>query len=325
MQDQRFEGLGPDEQWQAWDAEVTDPRPRIATGFSELDALLKRQSMAPGTFVIHGGRPHTRKTAIMANVIVNMLRADVPVGLVGLDEATPTYVAKVASAMSGVDEDHLEEHWSALDDVRADYLELTKQLSLTRGYRPTFEELEGWLATSEVAGARPRIVFIDHLNLLFRDKYAGADNQRVPRVAEALQVWAKQQEVVVYALHHVGRADDYKRRYHGATPMTLESLKYGGEEFADIVLGTFRPAMDPVGNMTEDQARSALGDSFDLDDWQDARDRVEAHRDSTFVQLLKNRPGKQLCPQGIHLKSIGTSQQMRQSSDLVGDDMRRAS
>lgn len=322
-----FEGLGPDEQWQAWEERATDERERVATGFRALDDLLAGGGFAPGTLVILGGRTHTRKTTVMMNFIANMLVRDIPVGLIGLDETPQSYVAKLASAISGVAHTELEANWGSdvHKKVKADYMDLAKNLSITRGYRPDFNKLTGWLNTAEVTmAARPRVVFLDYVSLLTRDKYAGAENQRVSRLIEGLQVWTNEQEVVTIALHQVGRMDEGTlMRYHGDTPMTLESLKYGGEEIADIVLGTFRPSLNPLGNMAEEQARMDLGDRFDFDTWSEAVDRVRAQQDTTFLQLLKNRPGVHLNHRGIPLKSVGLSQQMRPTDEMVSGSMLR--
>ena len=80
--------------------------------------------------------------------------------------------------------------------------------------------------------------------------------------------------------------------------MQLESLRSGGEEAADIVLGTYRPALCPLGNMSYSEAEADLGKDFDEDRWQAAQDRVRRFEHSTLLQLLKNRPSQK----GLHLR-----------------------
>ena len=92
--------------------------------------------------------------------------------------------------------------------------------------------------------------------------------------------------------------------------MSLEGLKYGGEEIADIVLATYRPALSPVGNMSWDMARQFKGDKYSKDDWFEATERVARYKDYTFLQLLKNRPGTHVDEKGIPLRSKGESMQM---------------
>jgi hypothetical protein len=207
----------------------------------------------------------------------------------------------------------LEEDWEGTADRREEVRALLAgRFSLFKAPRPSFERLTAWLedeAPYHMDGdERPQVVFIDYLSLLARDRYAGQEVQRVQRLAEDLQVWTDSNEVVTIAIHQVGRLDEgTNKRYHGDTPLSLESLKFGGEEQADIVLGTYRPALSPLGNMTFDEARADLGERFDEDAWNDAVSRVQQHRDTTFIQLLKNRPGVNLNYRGVVLRSPSKS------------------
>lgn len=321
MGQQHFQGLGPAEQLREWEAVATDPRPRAASGIAPLDDLLNRRSFGPGELVVLGGRMHTRKTGVACNIIVNMLRAGVPVGLVGLDESPAMYVAKLASVMSGVAHTTLGENWHTpkLEKIRDEYRELAKNLSVTKGYRPTFESLTGWLDTAEVTSARPRVVVIDYLSLLARARYQKGNAERVQNLAEDLQVWTNDNEVTTIVLHQVGRMDDTTKRYHGDSPMTPEQLMYGGEQAADIILSTFRPSLEPIGNMTEQQA---LAEGIDQEEWESKRELVEQYRDITMLQLTKNRPGVRLLHRGLKLRSFGESQKMEPVETSVGEDMK---
>lgn len=307
------QGLSGSEQLAIWKKDATDPRPRAASGWPQLDGLLRKQSFGPGTLAFLAGRMHTRKTAVMMNLIHNMLAANVPVGLVGLDEAPFMYVAKLASVMDQTAHTVLDEQWltdlSAIAGVSTDYEALTQKFSLTHTTRPTLSNLSQWVEMEETrVGERMRVVFVDYLSLLERGKYAGKESERIPRLCEELQVWANAEEMVIIALHQVGRQDDSAlKRYHGSTPLTPEQLMYGGEQQADIILGTYRPALDPTGNWSQEEA---LSQGMDLSDWQAAADRVRAFQQDTMLQLIKNRPGIALNPQGIRLRSVGDSQKM---------------
>jgi replicative DNA helicase len=317
-----LEGLGPDEQVAEWERVALDPRPRAASGFDPLDDLLNRRSFGPEELVILGGRMHTRKTAVMVNVIANLLRAGVPTGLVGLDEGPAKYVAKLASVLCGVPHTTLmePEHWNSkrMKQVRDEYKELAKLFSLTCRYRPTFDQLTGWLETADVTAARPRVVFIDYLSLLAFERYSKGNTERVQRLAENLQVWTNEQGLTVVALHQVGRADDTSKRYHGDSPMTPEQLMYGGEQAADIILSTFRPELEPIGNMTE---RQALAEGIDGEEWEAKRTLVEQFEGITMLQLTKNRPGVRLLYRGFPLKSHGESQRMVPIEDQLDEGM----
>lgn len=300
------------EQLEVWKKDALDPRPRAQSGWTELDSLLRKQSFGPGTLAFLAGRLHTRKTAVAMNLVHNMLQAGVPVGLVGLDEAAFMYVAKLASVLTGISHLVLDEWWhnpNLIAPVESKYLALTDKLSVYTQERPTLAKLGDWLEELDLMGAeRPRVVFIDYLALLERDKFAGRESTRIPRLCEDLQVWTNTQGITTIALHQVGRMDDNQSsRYHGHRPITPEQLMYGGEQQADIIMGTYRPSLDPVGQLTWEEAEAQ---GMKQDEWQKSADRVLAYEQDTMLQLVKNRPGTQLCVPGIRLRSKGDSQKM---------------
>lgn len=320
-------GLSVHEQLARAEAVATDPRPRVSTGWPALDRLLHRGSLGPGTMCLFGGRIHTRKTAVVLNLIANLLQADVPTGLVGLDEPPHMYVMKLASVLSRMSAADIEIGWDgdASRAARQQYERVAHRLTITEGSRPSFKDLTAWLDAAEVdTGARPRVVFIDYLARLGgRSKFSGKDVEYIPRLAEELAVWTNEQELVTIAIHHAGKTDEgSNRKYHGDQPMTIEQLRFSVDEPADLVFATFRPELDPVGNMSQAQAAA---EGIDLDKWQDAADRVLAERDKTYLQLLKNRPGTHLERKGIALRSIGESQLMVPTDMEVDENMELAS
>jgi hypothetical protein len=230
-----------------------------------------------------------------------------------MDEAPYMYVSKIASALTGEPHVELDDAW-VLDRPRIDklspkYLLAATNLTMTKGHRPSLDELTEWLKMEgQRMGGDIRVVFLDYLSLLERAAFSGKDATRIPQLCENLQVWTNQHELVTIVLHQVGRMDDnVTKRYHGSTPITPEQLMYGGEQQADIILGTYRPALDPIGMMAQEEA-TAQG--IALADWQFKRDRALAYGQDTMLQLIKNRPGVALEPQGIRLRSVGLSQKM---------------
>ncbi len=318
-----------------WRAQATDDRPRVRTGWPSFDQLLRRGGLAPGTLVILAGRTRTRKTTAALNITANLLREGVHVGFVGLDESPASYVAKLMSVVARRPSEWLEEclvanrYDSDVQEAIDGYEALARRLSLARGYRPTTKELSEWQEAAEFVVQEPmRVVVIDYVSLLTRDRYAGPEVQRVQRLIEDLQVWTNERQLVTIALHQVGRFDEGTGgRYHGDVPLTLEGLKWGGEEVADLVWATYRPALDPVGHMSWPQAQ-AWNPKMAQEEWEMARDSVRRFEKTTFIQLLKNRPGTHTCEEGIPLISPDESMFMREAEPgeveetKVGEDMR---
>lgn len=320
-----FEGVSAEEQLAALAERALDDRPVSRTGFPDLDKLFHRGGLHPGTLVVLGGRMHTRKTTFAMNWMWNLVVSGVPVGFVTLDESLPQYVAKMMSVQSQLPQEWLEENWATgkVEKLRARYLKEAALLTMTKGYRPNTQQLTQWLEMGTNDGGfieQPRVVFVDYVSLLVH--YRGkSETSRVQVLMEDLQVWTKENDIIVVALHQAGRMDEgVSKRYHGDTPMTAEALMHGGEQQADIVLATYRPALNQLGNMSMDQAEMILGDNFDEEKWQEAKARVRRYERSTFVQLLKNRPGTKLNFEGVELYSPNESQAMTQAGDSVGDD-----
>lgn len=306
-------------------AYINDPHGRIGTGFPSLDELLRRGGMGPGTLCLFGGRTRTRKTTVMCNMIVSMLQAGVQVGLVGLDEPRHSYIAKLMSVMSGLNLDELEAKWGTHEGhmMRDAWESLAMNFIMYKGYAPDVpDDLTSWLLQCEVEHAlRPQVVFIDYTSKLGRRNFDGNETQRVERLIQRLDVWTKENELITIGLHQVGRLEEGTGlRYHGDTPMTLEHLRYGGESEADIVFGTYRPSLMPFGNMRYDQARQFKGESFKQEAWEQAKELVHKYQDTTFLQLIKNRPGVKVSEEGIPLKSIGETMVVQEDQTILSWD-----
>jgi hypothetical protein len=258
-------------------------------------------------------------------MMVSMAQANIPVGLVGLDEQPWQYTASILSVVSGKSRDWVEQLWDEPQGLalRKEYADLSKgRIHMLTGRKPTVDDIEAQVELAGVGGESPKVVFIDYLNKMTRNKEYGWDEvKRIPRLVEHLGEWSTATGVVVVALHQLSRNDEFggvNARNAGHLPVTLAQLKYGGEEDADMVLGTYRPAMDPLGTMSKDMAELALGDRFDEEAYWEARSRVRKYKDSTFLQLLKNRPGVHREERGIELLSVGESLYMEEKEAVSG-------
>lgn len=306
-----------------YDAWVNDPRGVISTGFAEMDALLRKGGVAPATLVLLGGRTGTRKTTTGMNILANMLDQDVPCGLIGLDGGLANnYLGRLFSIRANEPMEQVEATWNneKKQQFKEEYRQWAKNLSIYNGPpRPSPTNLSEWLLECELPShpaERPQVVFIDYVSLLHRRPFS--DQQRIPQLIEELQVWTTQHEVVSYVVHQVGRMDEgVALRYHGDTPMSLAGLKYGGEEIADIVLATYRPAKELVGNMTFEMAKRFKGEKFTFEDYEQAQARVERYWDYTFLQLLKNRPGVHLNEKGIPLRQQDEGMKMHVDMSIL--------
>lgn len=307
-----FNPVSAQGQLERWTQFVTDPRGRIPTGFSTFDSLLRKGGLAVGDFAILGGRTSTRKTTVTLNMVAHALNNNIAVGLVGLDEAFPQYVGKLMSAATGLSVENLEEKWDSNDRPFYEdmYMRLAAGFTMGEGRRPDTNDLSVWLAAAD---PRPQLVFVDFSSRLHRGQYDGQETQRMNRLVENLSEWTKAEEISCVCLHQAKRADEGARNdYQGDTPMGLSDLKHAGEDYADLVMCTYRPALNRYGRMSRDAAMQFKGDYFDEEKWRMAQGLVRKYQNSTFLQLIKNRPGVALAEQGIELVSLGDSMKLQE-------------
>lgn len=317
-----FEGVQAEGQLAALQERSLDQRPAMTTPFPSINALFHRNGVHPGELVVLGGRKGTRKTCVALTWTAHLLREGVPVGFLTLDESLAMYVVKLMSALYRIPAEVIEEGWGDHPDVQGlkeRYIVEAANLTMSRGVRPTFEQLQRWLDEAEVDGERPRVVFCDYTSLLAHQDMA--ESERVRRLFEELQVWTRENDITVVTLHQAGRTDEgVAKKYHGDTPMTAEGLLYSGEQQADIILSTYRPAMNPLGNMSRNIAEIVMGNSFDEEKWADACARVRRYERSTMLQVLKNRPStKGEWFEGSELHSPNESQYIEEKGQGVTD------
>ena len=279
------------------------------------------------------GRTGTRKTTVALNIALSLADAGVPVGFVGLDEQPWLYTVKMLSVHTGLPQEQIEEEWNEAQgrEYRDDWQAYAQgRVHLFAGRRPGPQHLDAALslASLESEEARPAVLFIDYLGLLSRSgDYQYSENSRVPRLVEDLQVWSTEKGVSVVLLHQLSRNDEHggtNSRNAGHIPVTLSQLKFAGEDQADIVLGTYRPSMNPLANMAFDVAKEVLGDRFDEDEYWELKAMARKYKDSTFLQLLKNRPGTHREERGIELLSPTESLRMteREAEEPVREEQR---
>lgn len=316
-----FEGVGAKEQLAALEARALDSRPALTTPFPSLNNRLYRGGNHGGELVILGGRKGTRKTCVSLTWAWHLLEQGVPVGYISLDESLPMYVSKMMSVMSHLPSDYIEDNWNseAVERLRKEYAERASLLTMSSGVRPNISQLQAWLEKADVSLRRPRVVFIDYTSLLVA--FRARPQERIPQLFEELQTWTVQNDLLTVALHQAGRTDEgASKKYHGDTAMTAEGLLYGGEQQADIILATYRPALNYLGNLSRDMAELSMGDSFDEEKWAAARALVEKNKNITKLSILKNRPSIHgEWADGVVLVSPDDSQYIEERGEAVTD------
>ena len=85
-------------------------------------------------------------------------------------------------------------------------------------------------------GVRPRLAYIDYAELI---RASGNGEQRVERIFRDLKAFAKDEKVAVWVAHQTNRAEP-----EWAEP-SADSARHAGYTESDLVVGIWRPGLDP--------------------------------------------------------------------------------
>lgn len=265
--------------------------PRFKFGIRELDLITR--GCDPGEFTLLVGYSHSGKTQILLNAICN--QPDEPILFFSYDDPAEMVLLKLVCIAEQTSAVQLER------ELRAGNQE-TREL-LKRHARTTFRNLVivdepvpldamgDAVAEAQHWFEKPlRAIFLDYLKLLpAEDEYAN-EYQNVMRKAYQLKMWAKDQSAPLLVIHQGTRS--------GAKPghpITLTSGAFGGEEYANLVIGCRRKR-----------------DNDTLEPWERQR-----HQDTITAHVVKNKrpPCKITPPEGIDLHIDATTGLIRPLSD----------
>lgn len=293
-------------------AYLSDSVNHIATGFPTLDAHLPRGGMRPGHMALVIARPAVGKSALGGQLLVNAATAGIPGLYISAEMVTAEVVTRMLSAHLGWPLAQVEQAILGTD-MQPAMLKASEALRLvTILDRPE----PGWDDIARVLNAttpRPRLVVLDHLQLLGVDKFVkGAE--RVATTSKKAKVFAKNHDVAVVLLHQVARgsvsndgqqaSSTVMTKNHGDQPLSQEDGFQAGEMDADYVLGLYRPELRP-GQPSE---------------------FYEEWAGKMVIQLLKNRHGQPL-PKGLvatwELPSMRITETMSMSDWQVVQDVAR--
>lgn len=275
----------------------------IATGYPTLDAALKG-GLRPGQMALLLARPEVGKTVVAVNMAVTAAQAGYGVAIASLEMTAPELTVRALSVLTGASDLDVVEAVKSKEPqqlVLAGVQQL-KDLHIRDKPKPQWDDLAKWLA--EIKGRTGKgtdFMVLDHLRLMARYGYPRGNVERVEMLAADSKVFAKEHNLALVVVHHVGRAvegAENGQKNHGHIPLSMEESLYGGEDSADVVLTCWRPERDPT---LTPQARLKV-------------------RDQLYVGIAKNRNGPGL-PEGVKLKWCKPS--LRIVEENGNDDIRQ--
>lgn len=255
--------------------ELRKPQSRVPTGIPSIDKLLdgglRKKSL---NMVI--ARQEVGKSAVALQMAVSAVTAGHSCLFVSLEMDEDECVTRALSSYMDLPV-HIVEDMLRTTTPPSALLEANSALRNLTVYDSTKPDWNDLKKLRDGMRQPADLVVLDTLRAMKRYGYPKGEVERVQTLAEDAKVFAKQEEVALVALHHVGRggAEDAN---HGHKPVTAEDSIYAGEFESDRMFGLFRPERDPALTPTQRLALKGL----------------------TYLQIVKNRQGES-CYEGVPL------------------------
>ena len=253
----------------------------IRTGFSVLDSL----HIQKGNLAVLGGRPATGKTALMLNIVANILKQDSPTPtlIFSLEMTRGELVSRLISLISGVsasnlrngvipatDKDKIKSAYAFLmeksklfhivDKADMNYLQM---LSYARKYKQRYDI---------------GLICVDYLQLLKPVSKKSIREQEVAEVSRNLKAIAKDLECSVIALAQLNRETEKENR-----PPRASDIRESGsiEQDADYIIMLSRVVKD---------TRTIAGREEKITTY-NIPDSASISKPTIKVHIVKNRHG----------------------------------
>jgi replicative DNA helicase len=237
--------------------------PRIGMGLPWFDNCT-RGGMAPGEVCMLIARTGVGKTQLSLNMIA--ANAHVPTVFFSLEMSAAQLAARLAAISTNTSavaiEDALNQFGThpalEVSAERFQNLYICDKSGLTPKDMSALVEA----ASDEIAPIR--FVCIDFLERV--GGIASSAGEQVSKAAKKVKDMAKDTGTSVLLLHQVSRSGGSE----GHEPLTLSSMKNGGEDDVDYAIGAFRPSLNPE---LDEHTRKQKDEQY-------------------FLQFLKNRHGE---------------------------------
>lgn len=254
----------------------------IRTGFQFLDSL----HIQNGNMAVLGGRPATGKTALMLNIVANILKQDSPTPtlIFSLEMTRGELVSRLISSISGVSASNLRNGVILASDrakIESAYAFLMEKSKLFHIVDKADMNYLQMLSITRKFKHRYNIglVFVDYLQLLKPVSKKTSREQEVAEVSRSLKEIAKDLDCAVFALAQLNRETEKENR-----PPRASDLRESGsiEQDADYIM--------ILSRVMETTHTNSLGTEEKITTY-NVPDNINIDNPTIKVHLLKNRHG----------------------------------
>lgn len=254
----------------------------IRTGFQFLDSL----HIQNGNMAVLGGRPATGKTALMLNIVANILKQDSPTPtlIFSLEMTRGELVSRLISLISGVSASSLRngvilaKDIAKIENAYAFLMEKSKLFHIIDKANMDYLQMLSW-ARKFKQRYGIGLIFVDYLQLLKPVSRKTSREQEVSEVSRSLKEIAKDLDCAVFALAQLNRETEKENR-----PPRPSDLRESGsiEQEADYIMILSRVMETTCINSSGNEEQTTI---------YNVPDNVNIDNPTIKVHLLKNRHG----------------------------------
>lgn len=226
---------------------VKNPKTKVPLSLPSVDSAL-RGGLTVGQLTFLMARPGVGKTALIGYSAVEAVKAGYVVAFASLEMTAEEVALRALSTYLNASVETVE-FLLAQEKPDPKLMQANVDLrNLVIGDQtgPNWNGLAKWLATVREKHGKVDLLVLDHLRIMERAKFSRGESERTQQLAAEAKAFAKQQEVALLAIQHVGRSsgvgDDEN---DGHLPLKQSDVYYGGEMDCDVLLGLSRPELDP--------------------------------------------------------------------------------
>lgn len=264
----------------------------VPTGIPAIDQVLPGGLPVP-SFNLFGGRSSSGKTWFLVEMARRALNAGHPVVFFSLEMTTTQVVRRLAQLEFGLGVKEVAERMAIDYQFNADEegnlaAQYTRRFSKLVVMPPGPTTVTDIKVATEQAGAlfgAPPLVIVDHVGILKKTSQYTPEGKKEAQACEELKVLSTELGVAIIGISQLNKGQEGSNVGH--RPVTINDFYGGPEHHTDVMLGLYRPEMDPdlLGRPESFPSHEA---------WMETQARLDKVRGQVIVQVVKNRHGPSL-------------------------------
>lgn len=191
-----------------WDRKIAGGMIGLPTGYPDLDRII--QGLEPGKMIVVAARPSQGKTALSINIASNIVRNNIPVGILSLEMTDSGLLERMMSAYARINS-HRPQEWGEVQ------IDLAFKSAAWASKLPLYIDDQGGINVVQLRSKARKmkrqhgiqLLVIDYLQMLHNATDKGENReQEIAQVSNACKGLAKELDIPVIVVSQLNRETD---------------------------------------------------------------------------------------------------------------------